>query len=67
MTTSRRHAIAWATAAVAGSVFPRFAFAQGAAIKLGTIADTSGPLQPFGTQKLQCIQLAVEEITAAGG
>lgn len=67
MTTSRRHAIALATAAVAGSVLPRFAFAQGAAIKLGTIADTSGPLQPFGTQKLQCIQLAVEEINAAGG
>lgn len=67
MKISRRQALASATAAVAASAFPRFAFAQGAAIKLGTIADTSGPLQPFGTQKLQCIQLAVEEINAAGG
>ena len=67
MPISRRQAIACATAAVAGSYFPRFAFAQGAAIKLGTIADTSGPLQPFGTQKMQCIRLAVEEINAAGG
>lgn len=67
MTISRRQALACATAAVAASSFPRFASAQGAAIKLGTIADTSGPLQPFGTQKLQCIQLAVEEINAAGG
>jgi branched-chain amino acid transport system substrate-binding protein len=55
------------SAAAAGLALPRFAFGQGAAIKLGTIADTSGPLQPFGTQKLQCIQLAIEEINAAGG
>jgi len=67
MTTNRRQAIALASAAVAGSFLPRFAFAQGAAIKVGTICDTSGPLQPFGTQKLQCIQLAIEELNAAGG
>src|SRR5262249_40920521 len=29
--------------------------------------DSSGPLQPFGTQKLQCIQLAIEEINNSGG
>ncbi len=67
MTISRRQAIAWGSATVAGSFFPRFAFSQGNAIKIGTICDTSGPMQPFGTQKLQCIQLAVEEINAAGG
>ncbi len=67
MTISRRQAIALGSAGVAGSLFPRFAFSQGSTIKLGTIADTSGPLQPFGTQKLQCLQLAVEEINNAGG
>ena len=67
MRITRRRALASAPAALAAASLPRFAFAQGAAIKLGTIADTSGPLQPFGTQKLQCIQLAVEEINAAGG
>ncbi len=68
MTITRRRALAAASATAAAALsFPRFAFAQGAAIKLGTIADTSGPLQPFGTQKLQCIQLAVEELNAAGG
>ena len=47
---------------------PRLAAAEGAGtIKIGTICDLSGPLQPFGTQKLQCIQLAVEQINAAGG
>jgi branched-chain amino acid transport system substrate-binding protein len=67
MTISRRQAIALGSAGVAGSFLPRFAFGQGNAIKLGTIADTSGPLQPFGTQKLQCLQLAIEEINNAGG
>ena len=52
---------------MAGAALPHFAFPQGEAIKLGTIADTSGPLQPFGTQKLQCIQLAIEEINNSGG
>ncbi|MCW5773337.1 MAG: transporter substrate-binding protein [Rhodospirillaceae bacterium] len=68
MKLSRRRLLsAGSAAAAAGIALPRFAFAQGNAIKLGTICDTSGPLQPFGTQKLQCIQLAVEEINAAGG
>lgn len=57
-------------AGLAGGVLalPRLAVAESAgAIKIGTICDLSGPLQPFGTQKLQCIQLAVEQINAAGG
>jgi len=67
MRISRRGLMASTSAAAAALALPRFAVAQGGAIKLGTIADTSGPLQPFGTQKLQCIQLAIEEINAAGG
>jgi branched-chain amino acid transport system substrate-binding protein len=68
MSITRRRAIAAAAAtAAAGLSFPRFAAAQGSSIKMGVIADTSGPLQPFGVQKLQCVQLAVEEINAAGG
>jgi urea transport system substrate-binding protein len=57
-------------AGLAGGVLtlPRLAVAEAArTIKIGTICDLSGPLQPFGTQKLQCIQLAVEQINAAGG
>ena len=67
MTISRRQAIAWGSATVAGGFVPRFAVSQANTIKLGTIIDTSGPLQPFGTQKRQCLELAIEEINAAGG
>jgi urea transport system substrate-binding protein len=67
MWMTRRHVLASASAGMAGAALPHFAFPQGEAIKLGTIADTSGPLQPFGTQKLQCIQLAIEEINNSGG
>jgi branched-chain amino acid transport system substrate-binding protein len=49
-------------------VLPRLAAAATAGtIKIGTICDLSGPLQPFGVQKLQCLQLAVEQVNAAGG
>ena len=57
-------------AGLAGGVLtlPRLAVAESAeTIKIGTICDLSGPLQPFGVQKLQCIQLAVEQINGAGG
>jgi len=67
MRISRRRLLAGASVGAASVTLPRFVAAQGAAIKLGTICDTSGPLQPFGMQKLQCIQLAIEEINAAGG
>ncbi len=67
MKFSRRRVLTTSAAAAVGAALPAFAFAQGAAIKIGTIADTSGPLQPFGALKLQCTQLAVEEINAAGG
>jgi branched-chain amino acid transport system substrate-binding protein len=57
-----------AGAAGGALALPRLAAAEAArTIKIGTICDLSGPLQPFGTQKLQCIQLAVEQINAAGG
>ena len=67
MWMSRRHLLASTSATVVGAGLPRLAFAQSEALKLGTIADTSGPLQPFGTQKLQCIQLAIDEINNSGG
>jgi branched-chain amino acid transport system substrate-binding protein len=67
VTINRRQALTTAAATIAAGVCSPAAFSQANAIKLGTIADTSGPLQPFGVQKLQCLQLAVEEINAAGG
>ena len=67
MGITRRQVLASTSAAVVGAAVPQLAGAQGEVLKLGTIADTSGPLQPFGTQKLQCIQLAIEEINDSGG
>ena len=67
MAINRRHALAATAATIAASVFSRSGFGQANTIKIGTIVDTSGPLQPFGVQKLQCLQLAVEEINSAGG
>jgi branched-chain amino acid transport system substrate-binding protein len=67
MKLSRRRILAaGSAAAAAGIAAPRLAFAKDP-IKLGTIVDASGPLQPFGVQKFQCTQLAVAEINAAGG
>ena len=67
MAINRRHALAATAATIAAGVLPRSGFGQANTIKIGTIVDTSGPLQPFGVQKLQCLQLAVEEINIAGG
>jgi hypothetical protein len=64
---NRCQVLASTFAGVVGAALPDFAFPEGEIIKLGTIADSSGPLQPFGTQKLQCIQLAIEEINNSGG
>jgi branched-chain amino acid transport system substrate-binding protein len=73
MQFNRRDLLKLSVAGLAGAAggalaLPRLAAAEAArTIKIGTICDLSGPLQPFGTQKLQCIQLAVEQINAAGG
>ena len=55
------------TAAAAG-VLPRLAAAQSTdKICIGTIQDMSSFLQPFGTQKKRCLDLAVDEINSKGG
>jgi urea transport system substrate-binding protein len=70
VTVGRRRFLAGALAGAAATsgIVPRFAWAQAAdKIRIGTIADLSGPLQPFGTQKKRCLDLAIEEINANGG
>ena len=55
------------TAAAAG-VLPRLAAAQSTdKIRIGTIQDMSSFLQPFGTQKKRCLDLAVDEVNSKGG
>lgn len=55
-------------AGVAALAMPRFSWSQaGAKIRIGSILDLSGPLQPFGTQKKRCLDLAIEEINKGGG
>ena len=60
-------ATAAGTAAAAG-LLPSLAPAQSAdKIRIGTICDLSSYLQPFGTQKKRCLDLAVDEINHSGG
>ena len=60
-------ATAVGTAAAAG-LLPRRAPAQSAdKIRIGTICDLSSYLQPFGTQKKRCLDLAIDEVNGNGG
>lgn len=64
----RRFLKAAGLAAATAGLWPTWVKGQsGNVIRIGTIADLSGPLQPFGAQKLQCLQLALEDVNAAGG
>lgn len=52
----------------AAPALTRTAFAQGGdPIKIGFLMDLTGPLQVYGTPKVNCIQLAVDELNARGG
>ncbi|HWW47916.1 MAG TPA: ABC transporter substrate-binding protein [Xanthobacteraceae bacterium] len=63
----RTFVAAGATTLLGGFTAAAPAIAQNAPIKVGALVDLSGPLQPFGQGKMQAIQLAAEEINAAGG
>ena len=68
MSLTRREFIAGAgSAALAGAVPLRSAFAAGAPIKLGTLLDNSGNLDLYGKPMSMATTMAVEEINAAGG
>jgi urea transport system substrate-binding protein len=57
-----------ASTAAAAGLFPRLSSAQsGDKIRIGTIQDLSGFLQPFGTQKKRCLDLAIDEVNGNGG
>jgi branched-chain amino acid transport system substrate-binding protein len=56
-----------AAALSAGSlVWPRVSEAADT-IRVGGMHNLTGPFQAFGTNKLRCVQLALEEINKAGG
>ena len=65
----RRFLSATAAGTVAATgLLPSFARAQSTdKIRIGTICDLSSYLQPFGTQKKRCLDLAVDEINHKGG
>jgi urea transport system substrate-binding protein len=64
----RRTFLTASVAGAAAATLPRFSWSQGKdTIRIGTILDLSGPLQPFGTQKKRCMDLGIEEINAKGG
>ena len=70
MTTpvTRRTFLNASLAGVATAVVPQFSWSQASGkIRIGTILDLSGPLQPFGTQKKRCLDLAIDELNAKGG
>jgi urea transport system substrate-binding protein len=68
ITIDRRRFLAGALAGAATtSVLPRARAQSADKIRIGTIVDLSGPMQPFGTQKKRCLDLAVEELNAKGG
>jgi urea transport system substrate-binding protein len=67
---TRRSVLRIGTGAIAAvaSLGPRLGLAEsGDKIRIGTIQDLSSFLQPFGTQKKRCLDLAVDEINASGG
>lgn len=67
MTVSRRDFLAAAGATAAIGALPTQGFAQGRAIKLGSILDNSGNLDIYGKPMVMATRLAVEELNAAGG
>lgn len=66
---SRRHVLAGSAAAGAVAVtgFPAISHAQADAIRIGHLTPRTGFLGPLGEYAVQAIDLAVEEINAAGG
>jgi len=65
---SRRRFLSASVAGAAAGALPRAVWSQaGDRIRIGTILDLTGPLQPFGTQKKRCLDLVVEDINAKGG
>ncbi len=66
MRVTRRDFLGTTGAVALGSAVPAV-FAQGAAIKLGTVLDNSGNLDIYGKPMVMASTMAVEEINAAGG
>jgi urea transport system substrate-binding protein len=65
MSLSRRSFIAAGSAGAALSQWP--AMAQSGDIKLGSILDTSGLFDIYGKPMDQAVQMAIDELNAAGG
>ena len=68
-TISRRKVLAGSAAAGAFAVtgFPAISYAQSETIRIGHLTPRTGFLGPLGEYAVQAIDLAAEEINAAGG
>jgi urea transport system substrate-binding protein len=66
MTFSRRSLLKGSAAAGALAILPPMAFADGT-IKVGSIHDTSGIFDIYGKPMDKAVQMAIDEINAAGG
>jgi branched-chain amino acid transport system substrate-binding protein len=68
MTVSRRQFLAWTGAGATGSAlgFPAIVRAQNEVV-IGSVLPLTGPIAPIGATNRKGIELAVEEINAAGG
>jgi branched-chain amino acid transport system substrate-binding protein len=66
MRSPRRQFLAQGAAAAVAAQVPA-AFAQSGDIKLGSILDTSGLFDIYGKPMDQAVQMAVDELNAAGG
>lgn len=65
--TRRRTVLAGASAAVATLGFPALSRAQSDVIRIGHLTPRTGFLGPLGEFAVQAVDLAVDEINAAGG
>jgi branched-chain amino acid transport system substrate-binding protein len=67
---SRRHVLVTATSLAAASIVPRFAHAQklaGSEVRIGALLPFGGPFADWGKKDRIAVEIAVEEINAAGG
>lgn len=65
--TDRRSLLAGAAALAASAAFPRFGFAQGAPIKIGTLTPLTGSGGPYGPVMVKAVKAVIDEVNAAGG
>ena len=67
LTLNRRRLLGGAAALAGASALPLRAFAQGAAIKIGTLTPLTGAGGPYGPVMVKAVKAVVDQVNAAGG